>query len=229
MIITRPPWTQQPQQAVSLDTSSSLYNGLVGAFLPGTLQNLVTGGAAAAMTNSGTGGTLGARGKGLLRNGLSTTNFQQWVPPTGMTAGTMLQVRQNTSVTSTDCPWLVGTSVASVDLFPFTDGLIYCGAWSNVRYVSGAAVPVGVSLLKPHVVICVGSTTATTHATYLDGVQVGATGNNTFAYPATMQFGANTGSGTSYSGGTYLTLVWNRILTAAEIAAHRCRRLLIRM
>lgn len=207
-------YTYQPQFAADIDRSSPYTQGLLLANTPQHgLRNAVEGYPNLAVT----GATSWVNGQaGLGHGGMSTSgNYLTWVPPTGLTAGTVLVVTDRSTAGVADGPWAIGSS-AIEDLYPYIDDNIYMGAWANARYVSGVAVPGGVStLLKPNVLIAVGSTTASTHACYKDGALIGSA-NATFAYAATFKFGNSTGS--VYRGKFYLIAVWNRILSKREIA-----------
>jgi len=205
----------QPQFSVDIDRDSPYTNGLLLANTPQHgLKNAVQGYPDLAIVGAPT-RVNGPAGIG--HSGLDASNYLTWVPPTGLTAGTVMVVTDRPSGGVASCPWFIGSSTASVDLYPYSNDGIYMGAWANTRYISNVAVPGGVStLLKPNVLVAVGSTTANTHACYKDGVLIGSA-NATFAYASTMRFG--TISGNVYQGKFYLIAIWNRILPKIAIDA----------
>lgn len=104
-----------------------------------------------------------------------------------------------------------GTS-ASIDNVPFTDGVIYDGAFSTARKTTGNPTP---SLASPRIYSVV--SIANEWTSYIDGVQFFTTATNTFGGQSSPYIGATPGS--NYLDGLLCAvIVYSAKLSAADRA-----------
>jgi hypothetical protein len=210
-------WTSQPQVAVGVNWAHPLTQGLVVAW---NATFPLTNFASSAFTPAfqGTPGRVtNANGNGY--TGGSGTfagvdfNFPSW--PTS--AGTILIVGRNAATGTNGNPWDLNS--AEIDFLPFSNELIYSNAWATARWLSGASIPAGTSLVNPYVAAVVGSNVASSHAYYVNGVSLG-TANATWSAPTSLKLlycGFNAVLNTTNLAAS-LCLAWNRRLTDEELA-----------
>lgn len=210
-------WTSQPQVAAGVNWANPLAQGLVVAWNP-TFP--LTNFASSAFTPA----FQGAPGRVLNANGNGYTggsgafdgvnfNFSSW--PTS--AGTILIVGRNAATGTNGNPW--DLNAAEIDFLPYANDLIYSNAWATARWLSGASIPAGTSLVNPYVAAVRGSNVASSHAYYVNGVSVG-TANATWSAPTYLRLlycGFNAGVNTTNLAAS-LCLAWNRTLTDEELA-----------
>jgi hypothetical protein len=216
VLILRKPWDSQPQDYVEVDRDG-IGRGMILAATASLGNSNLAGGASLAEVGTPT-RSVGAGG--IAWSNLTTANYLTWTPPSGLTAGTVLFVGQvNTLATSQTWGQYGSGGAGQFDWSPFSDDTIYAGAWSTTRVNSAVAVPGGASVMqRPHTIIGVGSTTNTTHRTWVNGTPLSAAvSGETFGYASPMRIGSHASGG--YPGKIYLVGVWDRIISDSEVAS----------
>lgn len=198
--------TSQPQSGSTIDWSNPLTKGLILCVNPAVgLKNLVPGYADVVTT----GLTKKVNRSGNVASGFNlATAYLKWNPPAGLTAATASVLLRVPSVSSS-VPF--STISSQVSFTPYSNGLYYCCEFSSAgtRYVSELSA--AGDYTKPRMVTARGSSVASSHALFVDGIKLG-TGNLAFGYDTTVSFGGKT-AGITHSSTTdehSLILFWNR-------------------
>lgn len=169
--------------------------------------------------SGGTAPTISPGVGGIAWYNTATTQRQGITLPSGKTAATVACCMQATSTSVRHTPWAIHTnSGANGDFFVYsTAQRVYTSTWAGVRWISAYTLPRADRILSPHVTVQVGSTTATTHATYVAGELVNAKVNATFSDVTSVDICADVGFG--YPGWIYGIAFWDRMLNDGEIAS----------
>lgn len=211
MILLNKPGVWQPRYAAPANKGSALANGLAFLWLPSSPRANLTGGTPPTLAGNFQ-QSPGPGGLGYIVT--NAANSVQWTVPTGLTAATILVLISTSGASSTYVPYKTNTT--NVDHPPFSNGLVYSGAFAAARYVNGVAMPGGTSYrVNPYVVAARGSTVANSHATFVNGQKVGS-GNQTFSLSSAITIAAD-GSIFSADQRTYLAAFWTRALSDDEL------------
>lgn len=215
--------TRQPQWAARIDWSNRLVRGLVFASLPGVgLQNIVNGLAASTIGSGGVTVTSGGRARVFAASAAHRMNYAAPISsgdmtlltvaiPSALSAGALLGI------------FAPGTSAATSNYLSIESGPNYSAVSTdsaNWSIATGPAPVVG----RP-VVLCGTFKASGARLLYLDGVYQAqnATGRNPAGLTYVVEGCYNGGSGSGYlspfAGSILLSLVFNRVLSAAEVAA----------
>lgn len=111
-----------------------------------------------------------------------------------LTAGHMFLVilaRNDPGVLGRATPWRIGTDGTNPDLYPFTNGTIFCGAGSTAR--KSIANPAA-SLTSWRVFEVI--STSSEFTVLLDGTQLSTTATNTVGFHTQIELGSGPGGGT---------------------------------
>lgn len=215
--------TRQPQWASRIDWSNRVARGLVFASLPGVaVQNLVNGRAASTIGSGGVTVTSKGRARVFAASAAHRMNHASPISagdmtllvvavPSALSSGALLGV------------FAPGTSAATSNYLSIESGPNYSAVSTdsaNWSIATGPAPVVG----KP-VVLCGTFKASGARLLYLDGVYQAqnATGRNPAGLTDVVEGCYNGGSGSGYlspfAGSILLSLIFNRVLSAAEVAA----------
>jgi len=101
---------------------------------------------------------------------------------------------------------------SSFNHYPFTDGNIYVGPFSTVRYLNGTLSGATAGIYTPHVAIATAKSGS--QAFYINGI---LQGSGSAAETPSIDTGSNSGFGEF--GSVYFAAFFDRVLTASEISS----------
>jgi len=215
--------TRQPQWASRIDLSNRVARGLVFASLPGVaVQNLVNGRAASTIGSGGVTVTSKGRARVFAASAAHRMNYAAPISSGDMTLLTVA-IPSALSAAALLGVFAPGASAATSNYLSIESGPNYSAVSTdsaNWSIATGPAPVVG----KP-VVLCGTFKASGARLLYLDGVYQAqnATGRNPAGLTDVVEGCYNGGSGTGYvspfAGSILLSLVFNRVLSAAEVAA----------
>lgn len=221
------PWDSQPQEAIA-PSSEGIASGLNIVLNPGAgLRNLLAHGPAITVNGNP---TIAARPSGLAVGGFSGSNYLSFANPAGADrAASVFILMQNASTADQGGNTLTsGTGSGNQDAMPYGPSqTLYTGPLGAARWASNIAFPGSTSeMLKPWSLAVArkagkSGTAWPEFRLYLNALlSATVTSSIADATPgATFALGVDTQTGNAYGGSIALFAMWDRELSANEIAS----------